>query len=132
MAKSLKLSVSLKPVSKGPELYDEGYTGAKYIIPKFYGVKSHPCTNSDHLYCTQFGDSKQEKIEAERFEVMKEHFGREIITDEGVTWCQDPEQKLMELVFESTEYGNEPAGCDVYQAAAFLIQVPEFTSGRGF
>ena len=126
VTKVLQLSICLKSVSGGPLLlsestHDYSMPDTKYIIPPQFYSRPDSCANDDHLIDT----------EAEKLKVMKDHFGgQEITTDEGVTWCQD--LKKMGLVVESMEYGNEPEGCDIYEAAAFLIQVPEFTSGRGF
>ncbi len=36
-----------------------------------------------------------------------------------------------EAIVESFEYGNEPSGCDIYQTAAFLVEVPEFSTQHG-
>ena len=62
--------------------------------------------------------------------VLKDHFGKSVRHDDGIVWCQDPE--VMENIVEMTEYGNDPCGCEIYQAAAFLVEVPKFTSNRGF
>ena len=63
------------------------------------------------------------------FAVLKDHFGENnVVEADGITWCQDP--KIVDRVVESIQYGNEPSGCDIYQAAAFLVNVPEFSSQR--
>ena len=57
---------------------------------------------------------------------MKDHFGENnVVEADGITWCQDP--KIVEPVVKSIQYGNEPSGCYIYQAAAFLVNVPEFS-----
>ena len=57
---------------------------------------------------------------------MKDHFGENnVVEADGITWCQDP--KIAEHVVKSID-SNPREGCDIYQAAAFLVDVPEFSS----
>ena len=124
IAKSLELSIALKPVSEGPDdefWDDEVYapSDTMYIIPKF----------RPKSFCRHRGREIHYGEKDIKFKLMREHFGDGVLKDDGITWCQDP--KIVELIIEKTEYGNEPAGCDVYQAAAFLVEVPKFTSLRG-
>ena len=120
VAYSLKLSISLKPVTNGPTAHDRGCETTKYIISKFHCKDK--CTNEDHLEVEE-GDKDV------AFAVLKNHFGENnVVEADGITWCQDPE--IVEPVVESIFYGNEPSGCDIYQAAALLVNVPEFSSQR--
>ena len=131
IAYSLKLSISLKPVTNGPSLYQyrrrkvfsygeyehyhSGYwKTTKYIISKFH------CKD-------ECGDWRHWFNEEDAFGILKDHFGQNnVVEADGITWCQDP--KIAEHVVKS--FGNPREGCDIYQAAAFLVDVPEFSSQR--
>ena len=118
IAYSLKLSISLKPVTNGPNVYDSDRGSSKttkYIISEFH------CKDECH-------DRAQELKEA-ALDVLKDHFGvNNVVEADGITWCQDP--KIIEHVVKSIELGNDHYGCDIYQAAAFLVDVPKFSSQR--
>ena len=121
IAYSLKLSISLKAVTNGPNVYDKVVRRktTKYIISEFHCKDE--CTDEDHLEVEE-GDKDA------AFNVLKDHFGvNNVVEADGITWCQDP--KIIEHVVKS-QYGNDPTGCDIYQAAAFLVDVPEFSSQR--
>lgn len=131
-ARLLKLQVSLRPVSRGPGYFRDTYRGTWYIIPEFYEEKGI-CWESEHFHADDFHpyqNLKVENIELEehRLEVMKEHFGDGVVTDDGITWCQrsGPQEQVLEQ--HDCEKG---VGCKVYQLAALLIVIPEFTDQRG-
>ena len=118
IAYSLKLSISLKPVTNGPSIYQtiyehydsEHWKTTKYIISKFH------CKDE----CGEWRHGFEEG--------WKDHFGQSnVVEADGITWCQDP--KIAEHVVKSID-SNPREGCDIYQAAAFLVDVPEFSSQR--
>ena len=117
VAYSLKLSISLKPVTNGPTAYHRGCKTTKYFISKFHGEDEDQCLFHDNL----------EVVKGDTLEILKYHFGQNnVVKADGITWCQDP--KIVELV--DWRYRNVPCWCDIYQAAAFLVDVPEFSSQR--
>ena len=119
IAYSLKLSISLKPVTNGPPYVydsDRGFSETtKYIISEFH------CKDECLMH-----DSADD---LDTFDFLEDHFGvNNVVEADGITWCQDP--KIIELVVKSIEFANDSTGCDIYQAAAFLVDVPEFSSQR--
>ena len=129
IAKSIGLPISLKPVCEAPfmnksVLSDICDIHTRYIIPKFHPKAE--CYYLAHLQAEVLDDEYTLTV----MTVMRDHFGDGIVTDDDVMWCQINATHI-EAVVELYEEDNQPAGCEIYQAAAFLVVVPEFTSQRG-
>ena len=97
-------------------------TDTKYITPNFHAIED-PCCDEEHLQSRECKDDV-----AVMLSIIKDHFDG-IITDDDVMWCQHA--KHIEAAVKAFNRFDEPEGCEIYQAAAFLVVVPEFTSQRG-
>lgn len=129
IARSLGLSVALKPMicekvkiyyrdsswQEKNNLYEYESTDGNltnYAIPNF---KSHQVAGG---------------YEDDGHEEMKYFLeGLEELNTGDISWCQSPE--VLEPLLSSVYYGNECSPTVTYQSAAFLVEVPKFTSKRG-
>ncbi|XP_064403850.1 uncharacterized protein LOC135349272 [Halichondria panicea] len=114
VAKSLGLSVQLKAICGGDNKFHNGKR-PDFIVSWFqHRVKDYPNKESDIAVGARLNDA----------------FGSYVETAENVCWCVWKEERKVPLL-SFLCFGNEPTAAAYYQSAALLIEVPNFTSGRG-
>ena len=134
VAKSLGLSVALRPILSGQHWEDkpkpiehlvceddnnESEEDGNYVLLTF---ESH--RHRDNL---GFGHEDGWGWREHEF-ITTTYDGIEKI--DGISWCQNP--ALFEPIMSALAYGNDASLKAYYQSAAFLVTVPKFSAQRGY
>ena len=110
VAKSVGLNVKLRPICRGNDWQKK----RDYIAPTFKYKYSESCEEEDAA-----------------FNNLKIVFGeKNVSATSHIAWCVWSDERKVPMCSYVT-YGNEPTCETLYQSAALLVEVPEFSITRG-